>query len=80
MWRLWLKQNLLSYKTSPKSWRINGINAVVNSRWPAVASFRRADIMFHASAIWTISSTLPPAQLIDRKASNCRTRVWAVAT
>jgi hypothetical protein len=33
MWRLWLKQNLLSYQKSIKSWRINGINAVVNSRW-----------------------------------------------
>jgi len=42
-----------------------------------VASLRRADIMFQASAIWTISFTLPAAQLRVRKASNC---VLALAT
>jgi len=51
--------------------------ATVYSRLPAVASFRRADIMFQASAIWTISCTLPLAQLMVRKASSC---VLALAT
>ena len=45
--------------------------ATAYSRWPAVASLRRADIMFQASAIWTISCTLPLAQLMVRKASSC---------
>src|SRR5512137_1576360 len=51
--------------------------AVVNSCWPAVASFRRADIMAHASAIWITSWALPAAQLIERNARSC---VLALAT
>lgn len=41
---------------------------------PAVASFRRAPIRFHASATLTITCTLPAARLIDRKAGS-----WAFA-
>ena len=48
--------------------------AVVNSVWPMVASLRRAAIMFQASAICTISWTLPAAQLIVKKASS-----WVLA-
>src|SRR6218665_2259290 len=48
--------------------------ATVYSRLPAVARLSRADIMFHASAIWTISCSLPAAQLMVRKASN-----WVLA-
>ena len=62
----------VSCSGTPMRWAManNCACATAYSCWPAVASFRRAAIMFQASAIWMSSWTLPAAQLMVRKASN----------